>query len=596
MKLQVFFAELKRRRVYSVATAYVVTAWLFIQIVTQVFPVFGIGDWIVRRIVLLLILGFPVAVICAWAFEVTPKGIRREQVDSDRAPMVFDRGRKLTAVIVIIAVSALGLTVFRIVRSYRHSEKGKHSSASVTDQRSIAVLPFANLSDDKFNAYFVSGMRDDILTNLTQLSDLNVRSRSSADRYATKVTDPSALGRELAVAYLIQGSVQKAGDDVLVNVQLLDAQGGKQLWGQSYRRKVQDLFDVQGEVAQKVAEALSIHLGPAQQKRLLAPPTTNPRAHDLFLRAHALGLHADERSLEGKIALLQEAVAEDPNYGLAWGDLAGAYLTIADAYRAPRDVLTAMRNAARMAVLNDEGSGVGHTWLGAVSMLYDRNFPLAKSELEKAVALNPNSADAHRWLGWYLARVERQFDAGREELQRARALDPLYTWPLMFESMIQVARGKYPSALHLAEQVMEIDPQFFYDMDPIANVYAAEGKWADAIKRYESLPPELLAKPNFQLAICYLHAGEGERAQQILTQLEELSQQRYVDQVLLAAIYAGFGDKDKAFAALDRACNDRSARVSTPRFYWWLSPLFDDPRFSALEAKLAHSAILAGDE
>ncbi len=204
---------------------------------------------------------------------------------------------------------------------------------------------------------------------------------------------------------------------------------------------------------------------------------------------------------------------------------------------------------------------------------------------------NPNSPDAHRWLGWYLARVERNFIAGRAELQRARALDPLYTWPLLFESFIEIARGEYSSALQLAEQVLEVDPRFFYDVDPIANVYVAQSRWQDAIKRYESLPTELLTRPNFQLAICYAHAGQSDRARSMLTNLEGLARQRYVDQTHIAAIYAALGENDQAFACLDRACDDRSARVSTPRFYPFLAPLFADPRFAVLEDKLLHSAI-----
>jgi TolB-like protein/Tfp pilus assembly protein PilF len=587
MNARTFFTELKRRRVYGVAVAYVVAAWLLIQVATQVLPFFGIPNWVVRLVVLLTIVGFPIAVVCAWAFELTPEGVKREG-DVDRR-ITRKTGRKLTALIVIVAA---GVTVFRFQHSRQATEPAKQPPLAVAiDSNSIAVLPFANLSEEEANAYFVSGMRDEILTSLAQLRDLNVRSRTSTEKYQSHPQDLGALSRELGVASVLEGSVQKAGDDVLINVQLIDTRSRQQLWAQSYRHNVQDIFGVQGEVAQKVADALKIKLAPAQEQRLLVPPTTNARAHDLFLRGHALGAHSDEQSLEGKIALLQEAVAEDPHYAMAWGDLAGAYLTIADAYRAPREVLSPMRHAALMAVRNDEGAGVGHIWLGAVSMLYDRNFPLAKRELERAVALNPNSPDAHRWLGWYLARVERDFVAGREELQRARTLDPLYTWPIMFESYIEIARGEYESALHLAEQVLEVDPRFFYDVDPIANVYAAQGRWQDAVKRYQSLPPELLARPNFQLAICYVHVGESDRARQILTDLDALSQRRYVDQMYLAAIYAALGEKDKAFAALDRACDDRSARVSTPRFYPWLAPLFDDARFAALEFKVTHSAI-----
>lgn len=590
MNVHTFYTELKRRRVYSVAAAYAVVGWLLIQVATQVFPFFEIPNWIVRLLVLLLIIGFPVAVVCSWAFEMTPEGIRLE---GDVDPRVIRKtGRKLTALIVVVAAAATGLMTFRFLKSQQLAAHVKQESpAAVIDSKSIAVLPFENLSEDKSNAYFVSGVRDEILTSLSQLRDLNVRSRTSSQKYASHPEDLAAVSREMGVASVLEGSAQKAGDDVLINVQLIDLRSRRQLWAQSYRRNIKNIFSVQGEVAQQVAEALKVKLAPAQEQRLLVPPTTNVRAHDLFLRAHSLGAHADEQSLRGKIELLQEAVAQDPHYAMAWGDLAGAYLTIADAYRAPLDVLGPMRQAALMSVKNDDGAGVGHIWLGAVSMLYDRNFPLAKRELERAVALDPNSSDAHRWLGWYLARVERNFDAGRAEMQRARALDPSYTWPLMFQCFIAIARADYKAALQLAEQVLETDPYFFYDTDPVANVYVAQGRWEDAIKRYESLSAKLMTRPNFELAICYAHTGKRDRAQQILSDLESLAQQRYVDRTHIAAIYAALGDKDKAFTALDAACDDRSARVSTPRFYTWLAPLFDDPRFVALEYKVAHSAI-----
>jgi TolB-like protein len=588
-----FFSELKRRNVYKVAIAYAVAAWLVIQIATQVFPFFEIPNRAVQLVVVGLIIGFPIVLSLAWAFELTPERIRRFENVDRRHSVASQTGRKLTALVIVLAGVAAALLLFRLIRTERGSEAARPITRGATEPKSLAVLPFENLSDDKKNSYFVSGMRDEILTSLAQLRDLNTRSRTSTQNYESHPADLTAVSRDLNVAAVLEGSVQKAGDDVLINVQLIDARTRNQMWAQSYRRSTEDVFGVQGEVAQKVADALKIKLGPAQEERLRVPPTTNVRAHDLFLRAHALGAHADEESLKGKIALLQEAVAEDPHYAMAWGDLAGAYLTIADAYRAPLEVLGPMRHAAYMSVKNDDGAGVGHIWLGAVSMLYDRNFLLAKSELERAVALDPNSSDAHRWLGWYRARVERDFAAGRAELQRARALDPGYTWPLIFECLISIARGDNEAALQLAEQVMEVDPSFFYDVDPIANVYAAMGRWPEAVKRYESLPAGRMTRPNFQLAICYTRTGQDDRARQILADLQELARHRYVDQTHLAAIYAALGDKDKAFAALDQACADRSARVSTPRFYQWLQPLFDDPRFAQLEFKVAHFAIVS---
>ncbi len=591
MTLTSFFSELKRRHVYNVAAAYAVAAWLLIQVATQVCPFFGVPNWVVRLIVVMTIVGFPIAAACAWAFELTSEGIKRDDVNRPSARKI---GRKLTALVVVLAALAAGFMVFRFLRSSPAVENGK--TQSLTNSKSIAVLPFENLSADKANDYFVLGMQDEIVTSLAQLRDLDIRSRTSTQKYESHPEDLGAVSRDLGVAAVLEGSVQKAGDDVLINVQLIDAQRREQLWAQSFRRSVKDVFSVQGEVAQQVADALQIKLAPAQTRRLLLPSTTNARAHDLYLRAHALGAHADEQSLLGKIALLKKAVTEDSHYAVAWGDLAGAYLTIADAYRAPLEVLGPMRQAALMSVKNDDGAGVGHIWMGAVAMLYDRDFPLAKSELERAVALDPNSSDAHRWLGWYRARVERDFDAGLAEVQRARALDPAYTWPIMFQSLIEITRGDYPPALQLAEQVMEIDPHFFYDVDPIANAYAATGRWQDAVDRYEALPAGTLRRPNFQLAICYAHVGKSDRAQHILSDLETFSKQKYVDKAHLAAIYAALGEKDKAFAALDQACAERSARVSTPRFYQWLAPLFDDPRFVALEYKVAHSALSFADE
>ncbi|MEO7724158.1 MAG: hypothetical protein ABIU29_05645, partial [Chthoniobacterales bacterium] len=288
-----------------------------IQVATQVFPFFDIPDWVVRLVVLLTLVGFPITLVFFWALEKSP-----DRAGSRRP------GRRLSALIVTILAGAAGVLLFRLLPPQPGRAKEKPEAVE-SELQSIAVLPFENLSADKSNAYFVSGMRDEILTSLAQVRDLNVRSRTSTEPYQKNPESLAAIGRKLRIATVLEGSVQKAGDDVLINVQLVKTGSGEQLWAQSYRRKTGDVFGVQGEVAQQVANALRIELAPELAQRLHVPPTTNLVAHDLFLRAHALGAHADEKSLEGKIALLQQAVAEDPNYAMAWGDLAGAYLTSA---------------------------------------------------------------------------------------------------------------------------------------------------------------------------------------------------------------------------------------------------------------------------
>ena len=589
-----FFAELKRRNVYKVAAAYAVVAWLLMQVASQIFPFFEIPNWVVRLVVLLLIIGFPIALIIAWAFELTPEGLKRTEA-ADAMPTQPPMHR--TWIYVVVVAGAISVGLFFIGRSItlRTSlgENGRPpASAGALPSKSIAVLPFDNLSEDKATAYFVAGMRDEILTKLAQLQDLNVVSRTSTDKFQSHPEDVRSVSRELNVAHVLEGSVQKSGDDVLINLRLIDARNDNHLWAQSYRRSFSHIFDVEAEVASEVVDALNIRLAPAEAERLRKAATENSRAHDLFLRARALNSRSDEQSFRQAITLLEQAVKEDPGYAAAWAQIASIYVGIADAYSAPINVLDPMRHAALQAVRADEKAGAGHVWLGAVALLYDRNFPVAKRELERAVVLDPNSPDAHLGLGVYLARIEGNFVSARGEVQRARTLDPLNPWPVWFEIGIALAEGNYGDALGLAREVLAIDPHFFYEIDPLAHVYGAMGHWDQAVKRYESLPADLLRRPNFELAVAYAHTGRTEDARRILADLETLATKVYIDKVHVAAIYAALGDHDHAFAALRQAAADRSATVSAPRFNPLLAPLFDDPRFAQFEYDIAHSAIV----
>jgi TolB-like protein len=589
MNLRNFFTELKRRNVYKVGIAYAVVAWLLIQIATQVFPFFEIPNWAVRLIVLAIVIGFPIALVIAWAFELTPEGLKRtEAADAALTP----RSAHRTWIYIVIIAGTISIALFFLGRYTAGSKTTAAVMSGELPPKSIAVLPFDNLSEEKANAYFVTGMRDEILTKLAQLWDLKVVSRTSTDKFQSHPEDVRSVSRELNVAHVLEGSVQKSGDDVLINLQLIDARSDNHLWAQSYRRSFSHIFDIEAEVASEVVDALNVRLAPAEAQRLRKAATENPRAHDLFLRARALNNRSDEQSFRQAITLLEEAVKEDPDYATAWAQIASTYVHIADAYSAPIDVLDQMRHAALQAVRADEKAGAGHVSLGAVALLYDRNFPLAKRELERAVVLDPNSPDAHQWLGRYLAMMEKKFVSGRREVQRARALDPLNPWPVWFEMRIATAEGNYDNALDLAREILAIDPHFFYEVDPLANAYVAMGRWDQAVKRYESLPPDLLRRPNFELAVACAHTGRTEDARRILADLESLATKVYIDKVSIAAIYAALGDRDRAFAALRLAAADRAAMVSAPRFFPWLAPLFDDPRFAQFEYNITHSAIV----
>src|SRR5213075_346882 len=269
-----FFAELKRRNVYKVAVAYAVVGWLLVQVTTQVFPIFEIPNWASRLIVLAIIIGFPLALVMAWAFELTPGGIKRtEDVDlaaSARQP------RKHAWIVVVIVGAALSVGLFFIGR-YTASrtalrEDGRPGGPSVPE-KSIAVLPFENLSDDKGAAYFADGIQDEILTKLASIADLKVISRTSTAKYKSKPEDLKTVSQQLGVATVLEGSVQKAADKVRVNVQLIDARADAHLWAKTYDRDIQDIFAVESEVAQEIADSLQAKLSPAEATKLATAPT-----------------------------------------------------------------------------------------------------------------------------------------------------------------------------------------------------------------------------------------------------------------------------------------------------------------------------------
>src|SRR5213595_1507962 len=285
-----FFGELKRRHVYKVAVAYAVVAWLLIQVATQVFPFFELPNWAVQMVVLAMVIGFPIAVVCSWAFEMTPEGIKLER-DLDRR-VTRKTGRKLTALITVVAALAAGVTTFRFLHSDRGNTERPAALAAEIESKSIAVLPFENLSEEKSNAYFAEGVQDEILTRLAKIGALKVISRNSTQQYAARPGNLSEIARQLGVVSILEGSVQKAGDQVHINVQLIRAATDEHLWAESYDRKLENIFGVEGEVATAVAEALRAKLTGAEQQALEQKPTNNPEAYDAYLHGLAYALRS----------------------------------------------------------------------------------------------------------------------------------------------------------------------------------------------------------------------------------------------------------------------------------------------------------------
>src|SRR6185437_2314022 len=271
-----FFAELKRRNVYKVAVAYAVVSWLLIQIATQVFPFFEIPNWTVRLVVLLLIIGFPVALIFSWAFEITPEGIKLEaEVDPIRS-VTRKTGRKLIAFTSVVAAIAAALFILQFVRT--RSTSSDPATSSAIPNKSIAVLPFDNLSRDPDNAYFCEGVQDEILTRLAKVADLKVISRTSTQHFKSAPDNLPEIAKKLGVMHILEGSVQKANDQVRVNVQLINALTDAHLWAETFDRKLTDIFAVESEIAKTIADTLQAKLSGSEQHAIAARPTENTEA------------------------------------------------------------------------------------------------------------------------------------------------------------------------------------------------------------------------------------------------------------------------------------------------------------------------------
>ena len=398
MKVDNLFAELKRRNVYKVAVAYAVVSWLLIQIATQVFPFFEIPNWAVRLVVLLLIIGFPVALIFSWAYEITPEGIKLEsEIDLTRS-VPRKTGRKLIAFTSVVAAIAASLFILQFVRT--RSTSSEPATTSAIPNKSIAVLPFDNLSRDPDNAYFCEGVQDEILTRLAKVADLKVISRTSTQHFKSTPDNLPQIAKQLGVAHVLEGSVQRANDQIRVNVQLINALTDAHLWAETFDRKLTDIFAVESEIAKTIADTLQAKLSGSEQHAIAARPTENSEAHQLYLKGRFFWNKRTGNDLKKSIDYFEQAIAADPNYALAYAGVADAYVFLPGyTAGAPRDCYPKAMAAAKKALELDDTLAEAHTTLALAIWYYDFDFSQANKEFQRAIELNPNYATAHQQYG-----------------------------------------------------------------------------------------------------------------------------------------------------------------------------------------------------
>jgi serine/threonine protein kinase/Tfp pilus assembly protein PilF len=497
--------------------------------------------------------------------------------------LVKRNGSRLVTSAAVVIVLAGVLFAF-----WTRSQQNAGKAAAIA-QKSIAVLPFENLSRDPDNAYFAEAIQDEILARLSKIADLKVISRTSTQKYKSAPDNLREIAKQLGVANVLEGSVQKAADHVRVNVQLINALNDAHLWGDIYDRKLTDIFAVESDIAKTIADTLQAELTGAEKQLIAAQPTSDTAAYELYLKGRLLWGKRSGDNIPKAIGFYEQAITRDPNYALAYAGLAEAYVLLPFfTATAPQDAYPKAKAAALKALQLDDKLAEAHTALGLLLYLSDLDMAGSISEFQHAIALNPNYATAHHWYGNGPLLALGRFDEAIAEGKRAIELDP-------FSPIINADLGvnlfcarRYDEAIAQLRKTLEIDPTFYYAHYNLGVALQLKGDTPAAIAEYtkaQQLSDDLLVP--VLLASAKAQSGDKDAAMRMLSELEELSQHRYVGSFLRTLLYLSLGNRDEAIRCLEQAmADDDSLSVMMIKVDPPLDPLRGDPRFEALVQKV----------
>ena len=530
-----FFAELKRRKVYSVAVTYAVVGWLLIQIVTQTFPFLEVPAWTVRLVIVLVAAGFPVAVVLAWAYELTPAGIKRTE----------DEAKKSGAL--LKAVDAA--------------------------EKSIAVLPFSDLSAEQDHAYFSDGIAEEILTALSKIDGLRVAARRSSFWFKGREAGLSEIADKLSVEHVLEGTVRRDGSRVRITAELINAFNGFTIWSETFDREFQGIFAVQDEITRSIVEALKLRLDISA-----SPASRSPDAYDVYLQGLFYSDKSTEEALQQSLEFFERALEKDPQLSRAWTGIAKAWLWLADAYLPPREAYPKVREAATNALKIDNDDAEAHVYLGEVKRILDWDMDGAAREFCRAVEIDPKSTPSNYFsAAFWAARGKR--DEALAYLQRTSKIDPASLW--VNNSACELYRyfGLYDEAIAAGERALQLDPAFVYGEPLLAALYRETGRFDDAIRLYKKAE-NLSGRPAFGLAITYARMNQRDEAVRTLEAAAAV--RRYTPGDAIAHVQVALGEHDNAIRELERACEERSSSLHFVGIAPEFAPLRGDPRFIAI--------------
>ena len=537
MNLKKFFAELKRRKVYTVAVTYAVVGWLLIQVVTQVFPPFEIPNWAERLVIVAIVLGFPVALVFAWIYDFTRYGIVRTEDAQPEAKL-------------------------DIIEPANSTEK------------SIAVLPFSDLSPQRDHAYFGEGIAEELLGALAKVDGLRVAARRSSFWFKDRETELAEIAAKLNVDHVLEGSVRRDGNRVRVTAELIDACDGFTIWSETYEREMHGIFALQDEITRSIVDTLKLKLAISPPR-----PSRSTAAYDAYLEGLFYSDKSTEPELRKSLEFFQRALEQDPKFSRAWTGIAKAWLWLADAFVPPLEAYAKVRDAAVHALQLNDQEAEAHVYLAETKRILDWDLDGAEAEFNRAVEIEPNSTPSNYFIAaFYAVRGDR--DKALTYLQRTSKIDPASLWVNNFACELYRYFGLYDEAIAAGERALQLDPTFAHYGEPaLAALYREMRRFDEAIALYEKTR-EFNGRPGFGLAITYARMNRREEALNTLN--AAIAGWGYRPGDAIAHVHVTLGAHDEAIRDLERACEQRSSSLHGVGIAPEFVPLRSDKRFSSI--------------
>jgi TolB-like protein/Flp pilus assembly protein TadD len=534
--------------------------------------------------------GGRISVVNLYQEEIGNPAVPEKFRKASPAQPTLTRSTKPYLVLGIVSLAALAiLAVVFGPRSFRSRDQATPiktaNETTPIPTKSIAVLPFENLSSDKENAYFAEGVQDEILTRLAKVADLKVISRTSTQKYTSAPDNLRAIAQQLGVANILEGSVQRANDQVRVNVQLINALTDAHLWADLYDRKLTDIFTVESDIAKTIADTLQAKLTGSEKALMTKAPTANSEAYELYLKGRFFWNKRTAPDLRKSIEYFNQAIEKDSNYALAYAALAQAWLLLpAFDGGAPKDCFPQAETAAKRALVLDNTSADACAALASVKGLYEFDFPGAIAEYERAIQLNPNDATAHHWLANQALAATGQVEREIAEMKRALELDPLSLIINTNLGQAYIHARRYDEAIAQLRKTVEMDGGFYYARYTLGTALGLKGSIPEAIAEYQkAIALSDDAFPKGLLGHIYATSGRTDEAMKILDQLRQRREQRYIDAYCLAIVYLGLGDRNETVNWLEQGYREHDGfdigPIGVDPFF---APLNGDPRFEAL--------------